>query len=139
MILIKINKMIKLNNTQINSICNRIIENINSIRKDNFEKYKLTKEYKKEFDRICKEDKLNIALEIFDKYKDVSSLYLATSNGTRSYSRNSKSDAEQTIKYEFNKVFKPISHSTLKDDIILETIDCDNLEELITELVNKYL
>jgi len=126
----------KLNNQQISALADRIYNQITSkVEEEN----KLLINDITRFVKWSKENKVYIgALQgMVENAKILKSL-----DEDDYYSRNfSERDIDKELKSKFRSSLKLKESpyiNTIKQDIILETIECENLDSIITKLVNKY-
>ena len=125
----------KLNNQQISALADKICDNIKvEVDKQNKglnteDKFKI---WKKDNSKLV--DIITNSIKYCKLWKENTdpSYYVESVAGFK---------LEEELKREFKKTikFKEAPYiSTIKQDIILETIECENLDSIITKLVDKY-
>ena len=128
----------KLNNQQVSALADKIYKQVSDkINKENKQLDKLA-----DFNKWKKENKpiVDALTEAVNSCKQ----YVKLANITYSYNdflRVSEVSIEKELKSKFKEGVEyrkyPDQYS-IKQDIILETIECENLDSIITKLVDKY-
>lgn len=129
----------KLNNQQISALVDKIYNQI----KKGIDKYNALLDKSCKFDK-WKKDNTDI-VDALSRATTYCKIYAELVNITYSYNdflRVSEIDVNKELKRVFKEGISykemPCSKDEIRQDIILDTIECDNLDEVITKLVDKY-
>lgn len=129
----------KLNNQQVSALADKIYDQI----KKGIDKYNTLLDKSCKFDK-WKKDNTDI-VDALSRATTYCKIYAELVNITYSYN-DFLQVSEIDVNKELKRVFKegisykkmPCSKDEIRQDIILDTIECDNLDEVITKLVDKY-